>query len=681
MGTIDDITKRLLGAFNGEEQKIESAEDQSQDEKDLVAFVRNKIDDSRQNGTRVASEGIWLTNIAYLLGYDVYYDTQSRQYRPVNNSNGRVLRNRLRCNRILPTIHNRQARLYQNAPKYDVRPEGNSSEDKDAARLSLEVINDVWDKQKIDLKRFQMLMWTQECGYSFLKASWDSMLGKPQFDPTTNECVGYEGEIRIDPVSSFEIFQDPMAKTLEDCQYLIQAKVRKLDYFRSHYPERGELVKEEDAWLISAQYEQRINSMSASGMMFSNTSEQMKNAAIECAYYERRSLKHPNGRLVVVANGVLLQDGELPVGEIPFVKFDDIVIGGKFMSESLITHLRPIQDQINRTIAKRAEWLNTLLAGKYLAQKGHGLIKEAFTDNSAEILEANDIEKIRPVDIPQLPQWAYLEEERLIAMFDNIAGIGEISQGRLPSAGIPAIGMQFLQEQDETRLGVITSQHEEAYAQLGTLILKYTQKFVKVPRLLKIAGSGLKYTIKNFMGADIKNSNDVLVIKGSTLPRSKVLRRQEIINAMSQGILGNPQDPKLQAKILRAMEWGDLAEIWTDQAMVDQQISEQVEQIKLGIEPPVHELDKHDEFVRQLNEIRISDTYKSMKPEARAILEKVLEEHLNWIIKLNNPGLDQQGELAQNMQMASSQISPEQIQGQIEQNESTISPHITPPPA
>jgi hypothetical protein len=74
----------------------------------------------------------------------------------------------------------------------------------------------------------------------------------------------------------------------------------------------------------------------------------MKNSAIEISFKEKPSKKHPYGRHMIVANGVKLKDDVLPIDELPMIKFDDIVVGGKFNSEAIITHLRPLQDHLNR---------------------------------------------------------------------------------------------------------------------------------------------------------------------------------------------------------------------------------------------------------------------------------------------------------------------------------------------
>ena len=112
--------------------------DQSQEEQDLVKHVRSKVEEIRASASRISFESIIMTNIAYVSGYDgVTYNSMTRQYDPVNRAAPFVKRNRLHVNKILPTLQNRLARLIKSAPQYDVKPESQSTDDKDAARLAI----------------------------------------------------------------------------------------------------------------------------------------------------------------------------------------------------------------------------------------------------------------------------------------------------------------------------------------------------------------------------------------------------------------------------------------------------------------------------------------------------------------------------------------------------------------
>jgi hypothetical protein len=636
-----------------EEEKLRSAEDQSPDEKKLAAYIRQKVEEGRQASNRVAHEGQWMTNVAYLLGFDsVYYDTNSRQFVSINNSSRVGLRrNRVFENLILPAVQNRQARLCKQPPKFEVRPENSTSQAKDDARLGFKVLLQLWDDCEVNLKRLLLTMWLQECGHAYLKVGFDDQLGKPLFDPMNPEQVlGYEGQVTVDPVSAFEVFPDPLAQTLDDCQWIVQAKVRKLDYFKTRYPERGHLVKEENAWLLSVQYEQRINSLNSAGMASGNTQLSMENAAIELTLYEARTQKHPNGRFVVTASGVILEDKPLPVGEIPFAKFDDVLVAGKYYSEATITHARPLQDQYNATLSRRAQWVRRLLAGKYIAAKGHGLHPEALDDQSGEVVEYDHVEgaaEPHAIDTPTMPEYAYKETDDLKSSLYQIFGLSEVSRGQIPSAGIPAVGMQLLLEQDETRAGIEIEQHEHSYAKVGRLMLKYAHKFVKTPRNLYETDASNEITVREFSGDDLPGEPDVRVVRGSTVPTSTSNRRSEIINMFDRGLLGNPADPMVQEKVTSMLEFGETSALWEDSALDANQWKRIINTIESGeIPPPPDKGDNHPYLIKQLNNYRKSDKYLELDPAQQALIIEMREAHLDLMMQMTQP---QVGQMEQNI--------------------------------
>lgn len=651
----DNIREKLFSAVSGKKlNKIEHPDEQSVNEKDLCNFVRDKVETIRANASRVSHEGVWLTNIAYLLGFDsIFYDTSLRHFRPIQYPGQFLRRHKIAINYILPTIQNRAARLTKSEPRYDVRPNSMSEEDKEAARLGLYIINQIWDAQKINQKRIDLVMWLQQCGHAYIKTCWDKTLGPwmPHQDKNGEMVLKPIGDIRIDVVSPFEVFPDPLAQTMDDVNYLVQAKIRPINYFMEQFPERGVFVRPEDVWLTSLEYESRINTFSNQSGSATGVNELVKNAAIELSYYEKPNYRHPNGRHLVCANGVLLKDDDLPIDEIPFTKFDDVKIGGKFYSESVITHMRSIQDQLNRTISQRSAWVNKMLTGKYMAARGHGLMAESLNDQSGEVVEYDPVPNAPPptgMQTPSIPQYAYTEDDYLTRKLNDIAGINEASRGQMPSASIPAIGMQLLVEQDDTRIGVEVENHEHGYANIGRQILKYVSTYYELPRLLKISGKGMGYTVKSFQGADLKGNHDVIVIRGSTLPGSKVLKRQEIINLHQSGYLGDPQDPMVLENVLNMLEYGEISEVWKDHSLDMGQIKKQITMIEQGIEPPVSEFDNHALFIQELNRYRKSEKWDLLDDNSKMIMISCMQSHLEELTNLSAPdtsaeGLDQPG--------------------------------------
>lgn len=613
--------------------KLETENDQSAEDIALVQHVRQKLEETRASANRIAHEGIWMTNIAYILGYDgLMYNTTSRQFQPINRASAYLKKSRIHANKILPTVQNRLARLSQNPPEYDIAPETNDTEDKDAARLSAQVLESLIDKCEIHKKRLFLYMWLQQCGHSYIKVSWDPSLGKPMMGPEGK--IVYEGDVRVDVESPFAVFPDPYAKTDDDAQYLIVAKVRQLDYFKAHYPRRGHLVREEPTWLMSAQYEQRINSINTRGPAQGGMSESFKNSAIEMVKYEARSSQYPNGRMIICANGILLDQKELPVGEIPLAKFDDTVIGGKYYSETPVTHARPIQDQYNETLRRRAEWTRRLLAGKYKAPRGSGIAQEGMNDESGEVLYYNVVPhamgaNIEPLPVPQIPEYAYKEEDRLDNIINYIFGISDVSRGILPSASIPAIGAQLLQEQDQTRLSVVTELHERSWSKVYRLMLKHVESLYKVDRKLKMAGKSREYIIREINGLMLRGNTDVRVRRGSTQPNSKTLKRQDIVNTMSLGLLGNPEDPNVANKILPLLEFGESADIWLDYGIDMAQIKRGMDAMEKGEFVEVDDKDNNYLWCQELNRFRKGDKIKTLPPEIQELFRANLADRLN----------------------------------------------------
>lgn len=674
-------------AFGKPDNELENVMDQSADDRALVTFVTARLEEVRNSPARIAMEGIWMTNISYLLGYDgVTYDPQTRQLKPTGNRTRFEKKNRVFVNKILPTIQNRTARLSKNPPKYDVRPNSSDSAEKDLARFKMQVLTMYWDKLKLNRKRIPLYMWLQQCGHSYFKVGFDAELGNVIMDPELGQ-LQFEGDLRADVVSAFEVYPDPLAKDFDDLTWLIHAKVKKLDYFRTHYPDRGHLVREEGSWLLSAQYEQRINAMSNVSGQAGSDQGATKNTALEIAYYEKRSNKHPMGRMIVVANGVKLDDKPLPVGEIPFAKFDDIIIGGKYSSESVITHARPLQDRKNDLLSAKKGFMSKLLAGKYIAAKGHGLSQESLNDQSGEVVEYTNVPNSPPPQAmtpPQMPQYVFQEEQSIDANFDDIMGINEVSKGQLPAAGIPAIGMQLLTEQDDTRIGIMTESHEESFAVVGKLILLYAQKCLKTKRLLKYAGKSQEITVKEFTGDDLGDGdNDVMVIRGSTLPGSKTLKRQEIMNSWQQGLLGDPADPKVRENVLGMLEFGDVAEMWQDHALDQSQVKKIISMLEQGVQPEPDEANNNAWIWQELNRYRKGDKFDALDPTRQQLVRdymeaviKIMMGHADPAIKGENEGVTLESITADN------KLGPDQPPPTDPSQEQGVGPslHMDPPP-
>jgi hypothetical protein len=158
-----------------------------------------------------------------------------------------------------------------------------------------------------------------------------------------------------------------------------------------------------------------------------------------------------------------------------------------------------------------------------------------------------------------------------------------------------------------------------------------------LPRKLKMAGPEMAYTVKEVSGDMIRGNTDVRVIRGSTVPGSKTLARQDIINAYGLGLLGAKDDPAVIMKVLDMIEFGDTSGIWEDISLDNSQIRRGIDKLEAGIPVMVQEFDNHTAWLLKLNRVRKSDKWDSYPPNVQALFLTTMEQSLGTIVAQNMP--------------------------------------------
>jgi hypothetical protein len=243
------------------------------------------------------------------------------------------------------------------------------------------------------------------------------------------------------------------------------------------------------------------------------------------------------------------------------------------------------------------------------------------------------------MEIPTMPQYIYTECADIKKSIYDLFGLSEVSRGQLPSASIPGVGINLLLEQDETRIGIEVEAHEHSWARVGALILKFADKYYITDRKLKTKGKNLEYNIKTFNGAMLRKNFDVTVIRGSTVPNSKVLKRQEITNLYQMGLYGSPTDPTVIQKVLGDLEYGDTADAWKEFHLVKGQINRTIKMMEQGIAPVVDKKDNHPMHLAEKNNYRLAEKWDTLPPLVQALFEQDMETHLNFLVEQSNPQL------------------------------------------
>ena len=188
-------------------------------------------------------------------------------------------------------------------------------------------------------------------------------------------------------------------------------------------------------------------------------------------------------------------------------KFDDIMIGGRYNAESVITHMRPIQDQYNVTRTKMAKWIRksfeTVNALAKKAVAGQGLLIMIQVRLLSTSLVPNTGPP-QPMQIPQMPSYGFTRmfetQDAWLITFAVSMRFLEVYYHQLYASSRYGV----LQEQDQTRIGVQTSKMSADLQELVNLLRNTLANTMKCQECFKIAGDGLGYTVKEFVGKDFK---------------------------------------------------------------------------------------------------------------------------------------------------------------------------------
>lgn len=343
-------------------------------------------------------------------------------------------------------------------------------------------------------------------GPCYAKIFWDNnaIVPLPEFD-ANGELSGVvdakKGEIRIEFVSTFDLYPDPKARYWDEAEWVIHAKRRSLEYIKARYPEEGKWVqadKDGPQEIVQNQLDNLTGDGNARG---TGTAQ---HTAILKELWEKPSVRFPKGRYVVSAGGRILYSGDWPykrMSDFPFepLCYDDGI--ETLWGDNAVFPLTGPQRHYNRLISKQQEHARKG-DGKLLAPRGAGIEPGAFkTAKRDEVVYYNHADEQRQL----LPEPHYMEAPGLDAsilegirlMDDDMKGISsvnDVSQGLIPSSGMSGAAIANLQQADSSINNIFRENlkgfAEGVFSKVGQL----AQDMYLEPRLMyvqdSVAGGG-----------------------------------------------------------------------------------------------------------------------------------------------------------------------------------------------
>ncbi len=303
-----------------------------------------------------------------------------------------------------------------------------------------------------------------------------------------------DGDVTPIAVSPFNLYPDPLATCVEDCEYLIYANYIHVNKLKQKYPEKADFLHGSDI-----QYSELVNERDDNAQV----SNQVLVLEVWCRDYttidveetdengqkvKKKKSKYPRGRVIISAPelGIILEDKENPYksGRFPFFLFKDIDIPFQFWGEGEVKWLMSPQKQINDLYNQVIDNAKTTANAQWVIDKNAGIPKGQLTNRPGLIIRKNPGTDIHRESPPSIPMYVQQMIDTLKVDMEVISGIHDVTRGETPTGIQSAAAIQALQEAAQTRVRLKVTLHENSLGLLGTEWIERIRQFWKFNRVI-----------------------------------------------------------------------------------------------------------------------------------------------------------------------------------------------------
>ncbi len=588
---------------------------------------------SARQKERLSLERQWELNMNFLNG-NQYCDINSRG-ELVSDGKTYFWQGREVYNHIAPLIESRMAKFSRIAPTVYVRPQSDDDKDIAAATLAEKVISESFKKNELEGVIKTVTAWSETCGTGFYKIVWDNKAGN-QIGQVGGEVV-YEGDVRIYPISPFEIFPDNLfCENLEDCSSVIHAKAMTVSKVREKY---GVLLSGEEVGVYN---------LSSTGAKSSKKTAQtvIKDAVVVIEMYEKKSDEYPDGRLVTVAGGKLLYEGVLPYvngenGErgFPFVKQTSLSTAGSFFGVSIVERLIPVQRAYNAVKNRKHEFLNRLSMGVMTVEDGSVDLDDLEEDglSPGKILVYRQGAKAPELmQDTSMPDDFNAEEEKLLNEFVVVSGVSDVSSSSTNANIKSGSALEILVEQDNSRLLSSAENIRKSYLDISRQVIRLYAQFTAGLRAIKGQDEGGKIQIY-YADERAVGSDDVYLEGENELLYTHSQKKEMVFKLYESGLLSD-EEGNLRAitkeKILSLLGYKDL-DYRKGMAKLQEEKAQRENEEMLKGEIEVEEIDDNAIHVDEHTRFVLCE-YESLTEKQKQTFFAHIRAHKQIIVNNNN---------------------------------------------
>lgn len=610
------------------------------EESNTLSDLKELYEDAKN--AREQFEPDWYLNMGFYEGYQwIFWNRGSLDLPKLEDD--RVM---MVDNRILPSVDSRVARKTKQRPTFTATPASADEADVRSAELGEPLLAEYWDKENLDNKWYRANKWAEICGAGFIKVYWDSTKGArnvylfgpdgkvaldangaplsaDSLDPASVESMGLttktiaKGDLRYDVISPFEVFPDPLATELEECEFVIEKKIRSTGYIKERYGKDVQSDVDAPASIVSSRM---IRNYAVDSGERNSVAKRGVNVY---EIWHKPCEKYPDGMSAVWTDQIILKEETLsnaPYDSCPYVMVQSDPVPGRFWPTCITTQLRGPQVELNKLLSQAIENLQRI-GNPTLMQSRHSNVKWGGKPGERLFFESGTPDAVpRYLEPPEMPSYLQAQLERIETSITEITGIHEVSKASVPAGVTAASAINLLQEADDTRLGPEMTLNERALSHLGQKTVRLLAKWADDIRVLAIAGEEQDYDIVEWRGNMLKDNMNISVQAGSTIARSKAAKQatmQEVFDRMLQ--YGVEVDPRAMRKFFKEFEVGGLDKLVATINESELQVAREHMGFRQGVINDINEYDDddyhiaaHEEFQRSLRHERLDIKTKKL---------------------------------------------------------------------
>lgn len=193
---------------------------------------------------------------------------------------------------------------------------------------------------------------------------------------------------------------------------------------------------------------------------------------------------------MLLNRNTVIYDGANPYWrhrKIPFVKANFERITGEFYGLSAVDIIKPMQDEVNTMHNQRMDNVSLLVNRMWKRLRGSDVRDDQLISRSGNVIDVDNMEDIMPIDMPDIPQSAFVSEEKLNMDMQRALGTPANIRGATAEGDQTATESSITAEGAQTRFGAkISIFQDKGIKRMAYLMDMNNQQFICDERAARI---------------------------------------------------------------------------------------------------------------------------------------------------------------------------------------------------